>query len=142
MIPEQLAGLVRPLVWRDREYRLWASETVCGMLYIREYSGARLPFVLDVPWLIETNHPTLEAAKAAAQADYAARIIAALNLPALEALPRNLIVRWAASPKLSGNIVIRNLDRGSECDMVVFDRKDIAAVAFALLSLLGPEGCA
>ncbi len=60
----------RPLVWGQRGPQYWAAETVAGMCYILEYPGNAMPFKLDARDYSShmSRHPTLEAAKSAAQA--------------------------------------------------------------------------
>ncbi len=73
---------VKPLVWVDRGYEwAWWADTVFGKgaYQIRCEDGIGYLLDLDGVTLVDP-HGTLEAAQAAAQADYTARILAALDL--------------------------------------------------------------
>jgi hypothetical protein len=72
---------VTHLSFDQREPSFHAAGCVIGMYYIIESDVMIDPFKLERPgWLSIIGFPTLEAAKAAAQADYAARIRSALTL--------------------------------------------------------------
>ena len=78
---------VRELAWREDRLSFWTATTGFVAVYgITEYAGMKEPFMLSSPMMAEFVHyATLEAAKAAAQADYEARILSALE-PAPSAL--------------------------------------------------------
>lgn len=85
--PKALHGLVMPLKWFLRGYGFHAAESQVGMYYTTEYAGMSHPFKLDCVGRNSAEmFDTIEAAKTAAQADYAARIIAALNPDAVAAM--------------------------------------------------------
>jgi len=78
---------VKPLVWeKHRDYGLHDAPSPLGWWYnIHETSGSRFEYQGDPAAGREGNpkmFTTIEAAKAAAQADYAARIMAALDVTA------------------------------------------------------------
>jgi hypothetical protein len=75
--------VVKALEWRG-EYACFNASTVVGVYVITEYKGMKQPFKLECPSILSVHFDTLEAAKAAAQADYQRRIRSALtpaNLP-------------------------------------------------------------
>ena len=79
-----LAGLVKPLVWVDL-HKDGSCFVVCYD-HPLGYSDS-IARTLGGGWFFAGDlFATLEAAKSAAQADYEARIISALNLPAFTAL--------------------------------------------------------
>lgn len=83
-----LPGLVKPLEWKwTGKHQEWRSNDPSGPDFIHRV--AAVPDQADAYY--EWNggreeYPTLEAAKAAAQADYEARILSALNLPLIAQL--------------------------------------------------------
>ena len=101
---ETPAVRVRPLVWEKRGDHRWAADALHRMVYINEYAGMAEPFQLDLRGFDSEMFPTIEAAKAAAQADYTARILAALE-PApvqgwrtdMDAMPKGVAVLAALS---------------------------------------------
>jgi hypothetical protein len=85
-----LKGLVKPLAWdiyRNgngyRQYRSGPYEITSNCLSYKDATGS---FAVG-----GKKHPTLEAAKAAANADYEARILAAIDLATVEALVGALV---------------------------------------------------
>jgi hypothetical protein len=80
---------VKPLVWRGRDDACRAGAGDFGVYEIFDiYGEFKLSRVMNGNGRIIGAFPTLEAAKAAAQADYAARILAALDVqPAPDAAP-------------------------------------------------------
>lgn len=83
---------VKPLEWEESEgnfpsQRVWSFDALKWM-WIVQNDGGNFVWCEDVTpsWAPASNvrgvFPTLEAAKAAAQADYEARILSALALPA------------------------------------------------------------
>jgi hypothetical protein len=79
-----LKGLVKPLVWQQCGTDCLRVNTVFGRYEVMWGKGLDGTF-LDIAGKL-LKHDTLEAAKAAAQADYEARILAALDLAKVEAL--------------------------------------------------------
>lgn len=84
MTPDKLAaaGLrVKPLQWRGNSEVGWWKASDDLMLYrIRLYDGMPKPYRVSMDGFVtEWECDTIEAAKAAAQADYEARILAALD---------------------------------------------------------------
>lgn len=71
---------VKPLAWEERDKGHWAAESIIGMFYTTKYAGMPEPFVLERPGYGSPTEgfTTLATAQAAAQADYEARIRAAL----------------------------------------------------------------
>ena len=75
------AGIeVKPLEWSSFGKEWIRAETALGRYEIM-WGFANAQYALDVPRLARNHtwHPTLEAAKSAAQADYTARILSALQ---------------------------------------------------------------
>jgi hypothetical protein len=86
---EAKAMKVRPFVWDDASCGSWAqSRTGAGWEYFIRNMGDY--FLMPFPWKPPERFPTLKAAKAAAQADYEARILSALEptTPSPEAIVR------------------------------------------------------
>lgn len=90
---------VNPLMWSDSPDGKWSqSQTGAGWEYLIRDMGNY--FVMPFPWKPPERFPTLEAAKAAAQADYEARILAALEPvtvqdgPDWEGFGRDLLEQW------------------------------------------------
>jgi hypothetical protein len=99
--PIDLSRLVAPLVWVPFGQECLRAESAIGRYEIMWGFHNGQTF-LDVPAPMRRHvwHHTIEAAKAAAQADYAARIIAALNPAAITAMlaeARNDALREAAA---------------------------------------------
>jgi len=87
MDKEQLArALIKPLVWDRRDDHHWAADAIHRTVYITEYAGMSEPFQLNMRGYGSPMFATLDDAKAAAEADYLARMSAALNLDAVAAL--------------------------------------------------------
>lgn len=97
---DMLAGLVRGLELAERNDGHWIATDELGVHYaITEYKGMDRPFKLEGRggFFFQTDyHPTLEAAQSAAQADYTARILAALDLDALATRANSAQVDTAA----------------------------------------------
>ena len=70
---------VKPLVWRMEYGYTGRAETSIGVYLIERFPGQGQPYRLINAFDGKSSHSTLEAAKAAAQADYDARIRAALE---------------------------------------------------------------
>jgi hypothetical protein len=85
-LAERLARCVR-LRWEERARDLWTVSDDLGLHYaITNHISMDHPFKLEGRgglFFKTSYHDTLEAAKAAAQADYTARILAALDMDAL-----------------------------------------------------------
>jgi hypothetical protein len=72
------APKVKPLEWEDARDGRWSqSRTGSGFEYLIRDMGEY--FLLPFPWKPPERFPTVEAAKAAAQADYERRILEALE---------------------------------------------------------------
>lgn len=93
MTAPDMTGLVAPLVWRQQSHDCYVAKGAFGAAAVQNESHALAPDRWGW-WMVgsdEDDSPsgyavTIEAAQAAAQADYAARIIAALNPAALAAM--------------------------------------------------------
>jgi hypothetical protein len=79
-----LKGLVKPLLWEHHPCG-WVAAPPTGRSYIID-TRRKGKFEVIKGLTFSTPFPTREAAKAAAQADYEARIVAALDLAKVEAL--------------------------------------------------------
>jgi hypothetical protein len=79
-----LKGLVKPLEWRGDDNYMRA-EGVCGSYGINVWKSHATGAVTRIE-MDGQNYVSVRRAKAAAQADYEARILAALNLAKVEAL--------------------------------------------------------
>jgi hypothetical protein len=79
-----LKGLVKPLFWEHHPCG-WVAAPPTGRSYIID-TRRKGKFEVIKGLTFSTPFPTLEAAKAAAQADYEARLLAALDLAKVEAL--------------------------------------------------------
>ncbi|WP_052194623.1 hypothetical protein [Aureimonas altamirensis] len=79
--------LVKVLDWKQERWsrELFRAHSAVGTYRITEYAGMRQPFKLEGV-MAGIHYETLDAAKAAAQADYTARILSALNLDTIDAL--------------------------------------------------------
>jgi len=93
MDKEQLArALIKPLVWHNFDVWTWWAECPSGTYHVEERNaGWRVQLRVgglahDVLETDDTTPADLEAAKAAAEADYLARMSAALDLDAVAAL--------------------------------------------------------
>jgi hypothetical protein len=73
---------VKALKWEEEYGYAGRTETGIGVYCIEFFPGQGQPYKLHNVFDEKSYHPTLEAAKAAAQADYEARILAALDTPA------------------------------------------------------------
>ena len=79
---QPVAVTVKPLVWSDCEIENWdvfECLTILGRYKVQKFVD-RDYALLVLPNGSITRHQTIDAAKAAAQADYEARIMAALNV--------------------------------------------------------------
>ena len=81
---KMLAGLVKTLVW-ERHPCGWIAAPPTGRAYIID-TRTKGKFEVIKGLTFPANFNTLEAAKAAAQADYTARILAAIDTDAIAAL--------------------------------------------------------
>ncbi len=83
-----LAALVKPLVWVAKNDWHHVADNPFGECWIKHYNGAMGLWTLYGPghYGPNNNFPTLAAAQAAAEADYRARIAAALNMDAVAEL--------------------------------------------------------
>ena len=106
MTPAELTARgvrVKPLDWDEGRYGRVFAKTAGGQYSARDFedgSGVRL----DLNGMILGAHPTIEAAKAAAQADYEARILSAIE--PVEAPPEvaALIAEAEARGRINGLI--------------------------------------
>ena len=84
--------VVRGLVWRDLRPNafpdMWCATSACGVYDIEEHSASDSPVyvALGPHYAFIANKDSLDEAKLAAQADYDARILSALNPDFLAAL--------------------------------------------------------
>jgi hypothetical protein len=78
--PEAYGVRVKPLEWREEAKHWLRASSVLGAYSITEYSGMRSEgFKLEYGGGLTSYFNNLDEAKAAAQADYSARILAALS---------------------------------------------------------------
>lgn len=71
---------VKPLVWEERDAHFHAAQSQIGVYYLTDYKGMVVPFKLECPSQISSrNYTSIDDAKAAAQVDYEASILAALE---------------------------------------------------------------
>ena len=84
----KLEWLVRGLDWKPQGKTFFADHSAGHYIVCHDYDGWRWILVngRDMAGVAEKPFDTLEAAKAAAQADYTARILAALNADAIAGL--------------------------------------------------------
>jgi hypothetical protein len=109
---------VKPLVWEDWAdvpVRVASAQTILGRYKVQERaSGAG--WMLVFPNGNLTNRDTIEAAKAAAQADYEARILAAIEAVPVAEVDRLLeamlpLLRFAENTESELGIVLDSADR-------------------------------
>lgn len=96
---------VKQLDWHNFDAWTYWAEAVCGTYHVEERNGwwqveVRFGGLVHVVAVTDDTLPAdLEAAQAAAQADYAARILAALNLTPAPVQPDPAAIREAARQK-------------------------------------------
>ena len=79
--------LVKALEWHNFDAWTWWAEAVCGTYHVEERNGGwRVELRFHDARRIITETDDFDGAIAAAQADYTARILAALDLTAIEAM--------------------------------------------------------
>ena len=135
-----LAGLVRPLEWQDFEGRGAKASAYYQANYLIQFwkSEGKFEVALSFPGY-QTGydgprwHKTLEAAKVAAEADYTARVFAAINTDAIAALVGAL---QAISGKVSWEINPSNYLHREVCDLNA-DWCEVGNIADAALARLG-----
>jgi len=114
-----LKGLVKPLVW-ERHPCGWIAAPPTGRAYIID-TRRKGKFEIIKGLTFPTAFPTLEAAKAAAQADYEARILAALDLAKVESLVRAL------------RYMVNHAEQREVLDGVYWEATEIARAALAAM---------
>jgi hypothetical protein len=108
--PDILAGLVRPLIWRDAKVSdRWprkAAHSPFGDYEALQWSdgsfGGSIPADDPDNPNVEFTAETLEAAQAAAQADHAARVLAEIDVDKLRALVDALWIALAVMEAVDG----------------------------------------
>lgn len=87
---DMLAGLVKPFIWSETSYGTPEAYTLAGVYRIKDATDGGYNVVRGKDVLHDVdgrrNFPTIEAAKSAAQADYTARVLAALDLDVIRTL--------------------------------------------------------
>ena len=113
---------VKPLVWEERDAHFHAAQSQIGVYYLTDYKGMVDPFKLECPSQISSrNYASIEAAKAAAMADFAPRILAAIEPqpdPRDEVIARLVEALEGSASVLSGaemskSALIRALEQSS-----------------------------
>ena len=95
---------VRPLVWEAHPAGVMASDGF-GSGYLIDTRGKWRPFAIKWAGSLLPSHDTLDEYKVAAQADYKARILSALQpAPAVEGLSRKLLDEIALECQQTGQV--------------------------------------
>ena len=110
---------VKPLVWFETQseipHHAWEAWTGFGrwVIFLRFQSSNAATY-----WLFSLEYPTLDAAKAAAQADYEARILAAIQ-PAPEARQAALAKAWTMATAAMAERAKSELSAAWAADLIV-----------------------
>ena len=78
--PQPVAVRVKPLEWRHDDLEFWVTDFVDVSVYIQKYAEKSSPFCLYVPNCADMHFDTLDDAKAAAEAENVARVMAWISL--------------------------------------------------------------
>ena len=78
--PQPVAVRVKPLEWRHDDLEFCVTDFVDVSVYIQKYAEKSSPFCLYVPNCADMHFDTLDDAKAAAEAENVARVMAWISL--------------------------------------------------------------